>query len=117
MGKIEDRGRTDPRNIVFVIVSIKDGQYYKLGNKNDTLLQLCTRNRFGVCPLLLIPLDDVVHVQKLLREMSTSQMSDSGGQEYKMCSFKGKCDTNRCKCKSSSILCNSKLHASMPLIV
>uniref|UniRef100_A0A2S2NJR4 KRAB-A domain-containing protein 2 n=1 Tax=Schizaphis graminum TaxID=13262 RepID=A0A2S2NJR4_SCHGA len=108
-----DRGRADPRNIIFAVVSIEDGQYYKLGNKYGTLPQLYTRNQFSVCPLALIPLDEVVHVEKSLREIA-SQMSDGGGQGYKRCSCKGKCDTNRCKCKASSILCNSKCHGSMP---
>ncbi|CAI6351311.1 unnamed protein product [Macrosiphum euphorbiae] len=111
--KIEFRGRADRRNIIFAVVSIEDGQYYKIGNKYNTLKQLNTRNQFGVCPLSLIPLDEVVHVEKSLREIA-SQMSDGGGQGFKRCSCKGKCDTNRCKCKASSIFCNSKCHGSMP---
>jgi len=46
-----ERGRADPRNIIFAVVSIEDEQYYKLGNKYGTLPQLYTRNQFGVCPL------------------------------------------------------------------
>jgi hypothetical protein len=38
MGKIEDKRRTDPKNIVFGIVFIEDGQYYKLDKKYGTLL-------------------------------------------------------------------------------
>ena len=82
--------RADPRIIIFAVVSIENGQYYKLGNKYGTLPQLYTRNQFGVCPVSLIPLDEVVHVVKLLREIG-SQMSDGGGQGYKRCSCKGKC--------------------------
>jgi len=66
-----DRGRADPKNIIFAIVSIEDGQYYNLGNKYGTLSQLYTRNQFGVCPLFLIPLDEVVHVEKSLREIAS----------------------------------------------
>lgn len=55
----------------------------------------------------------MAHAEKSLREIA-SQMPDSGGQGYKVCSSKGKCNTNWCKCKLSSILCNSKCHGSMP---
>ena len=42
-----DRGRADPRNILFAVVAIENEQYYKLGNKYGTLPQLYTRNQFG----------------------------------------------------------------------
>jgi hypothetical protein len=109
----DDRGRADPRNIIFAVVSIEDEQYYKLGNKYGTSPHLYTRNQFGICLLPLIPLDEMVHKEITLREI-TSLTSDGGGQGYKGCSCKEKCDTYRCKCKSSSILCNSKCHGNMP---
>lgn len=99
-------------NVIFSILSIEDGQYYKLGNKHGTLQQLYTRNQFSVCPIPIVHLDEVLDVYKSLREIS-GQMSNSGGQGYKKCSCKGNCDNNRCKCKSSNILCSSKCHASM----
>jgi len=43
------------------------GQYYKLGNKHGTMPQLCTRNQFAVRLLSLMPLDEMVHVEKSLR--------------------------------------------------
>ncbi|KAF0770056.1 Uncharacterized protein FWK35_00012581 [Aphis craccivora] len=57
------RGRADKRNIIFA----EDGQYYKLGNKYSTMPQLCTRKEFGVCLLSLMPLDEVVHIEKSSR--------------------------------------------------
>jgi len=63
-------------------VSIEDGQYFKLSNKYGTLPQLYTKNQFGVRPLNLKPLDEIVHVEKSLREIA-KQMSDGGGQGYK----------------------------------
>ncbi|KAF0771933.1 dehydrogenase/reductase SDR family member 11-like isoform X2 [Aphis craccivora] len=47
-----------------------------------TLLQLYTRNQFGVCLLSLIPLDEVVHVEQLLREIG-NLISYGSSQEYK----------------------------------
>jgi len=45
-----DRGRGDPRNILFVVVSINNGDYYELGNKEGTIEQYYTRSQFDVCP-------------------------------------------------------------------
>lgn len=63
------RGRADPQNIIFVVVSIEDGQYYNLGNKNSIFLQLCTRKQLDVHPLSLIPLYEVLRVEKSLRKI------------------------------------------------
>jgi len=53
-----DKGQTDPRNIIFAVISsIEDGQFYKIGNKYCTLSQLYTRNQFDVYLLSLIQLD------------------------------------------------------------
>ncbi|XP_025204536.1 dehydrogenase/reductase SDR family member 11-like isoform X2 [Melanaphis sacchari] len=83
-----DRGRADPKNILFAVVAIEDEQYYKLGNKYGTLPQLYTRNQFGVCPISLIPLDEVVPIEKSLREIAGLISDGSGGQGYKRCSCK-----------------------------
>lgn len=44
-----DRGRTDARNVLAVVVGIEDSDFYKLANKNGTLKQLYTRNQFVIC--------------------------------------------------------------------
>ncbi|XP_053309752.1 KRAB-A domain-containing protein 2-like [Spea bombifrons] len=38
-----DRGRTDSRNVLAVVVGIEDSDFYKLANKNGTLKQLYTQ--------------------------------------------------------------------------
>jgi len=61
------------------------------------LPQLYTRNQFGVCPLSVISLDEVVVHAKNHRGKYCEQMFDGGGQGYKRFSCKGKRKTNRCK--------------------
>ena len=43
-----DRGRTDSRNVLAVVVGIEDSDFYKLANKNGTLKRLYTRNQFVI---------------------------------------------------------------------
>jgi len=45
-----DRGRGDPRNILFAVVSIKDGEFCELGNKDGTIEQHYARSQFDICP-------------------------------------------------------------------
>lgn len=108
-----DRGRGDPRNILFAVVSINDEDYYELGNKEGTIEQYYTRSQFDVCPEPFIKVDEVSNVKKSLREIAKN-MSLLGGQGYQRCACKSNCKTNKCKCKASGIFCNSKCHQSLP---
>jgi len=44
---------------------------YKLGKEYNTLPQLYIRNQFGVYSLSLILLDEVVYIEKSLREIAS----------------------------------------------
>ncbi|XP_050505762.1 uncharacterized protein LOC126884022 [Diabrotica virgifera virgifera] len=112
-----DRGRADARNILGVVTTVEDNMYYKIGTEKGTLPQLFTRNQFSVCPAPLIATEKVSVVEKSLREIAvTSSLYSSllcGGQGYKRCSFKTKCDSKKCYCKAANILCNSKCHEGL----
>ncbi|CAG9813303.1 unnamed protein product [Phaedon cochleariae] len=54
-----DRGRTDPRNVLAIVVGIEDSDFYKLANKNGTLKQLFTRNQFAICKEKFITMDEI----------------------------------------------------------
>lgn len=65
-----DRGRRDPWNILFLVVSIKYGDYYELDNKEETIEQYYTRSRFDVCPEPFIKVNEVCNVKNSLREIA-----------------------------------------------
>lgn len=73
-----DRGRADPSTIIIAIVCIEDGQYYKLSNKYSTRPQLNSKKQSSAYPLTLMPLNEIVHVSKLLRKIA-SKSPDNGG--------------------------------------
>ena len=99
-----DRGRVDTRNVLFIVLSVDDCIFFKLGNQFGTLPQLYTRNQFTISPEKLLSLDDVAE-EKSLREIAGLQ-SLSGGQGFKKCRCKAKCESNKCRCKASGVLCN-----------
>ncbi|GBL79998.1 hypothetical protein AVEN_29020-1 [Araneus ventricosus] len=86
-----DRGRTDGRNVLTVVVGIEDSDFYELANKNSTLKQLYTRNQFVICKEKLLSVDEISSQEMSLRE-SAAANSRSGGQGY-----------TRCHCKSESV--------------
>nr|XP_012151860.1 PREDICTED: uncharacterized protein LOC105663967 [Megachile rotundata] len=107
-----DRGRTDSRNVLAVVIGIEDSDFYKLANKNGTLRQLYTRNQFAICKEKLLSIDEISFQEISLREAAATN-SRSGGQGYTRCNCKRKCSTNKCSCKSKGLLCNSKCHNSL----
>ncbi|GFW69629.1 KRAB-A domain-containing protein 2 [Trichonephila clavipes] len=116
-----DRGRTDKRNVLVVVVGIEDSDFYKLANENGNLEQLYThqcvitdytRNQFVICKEKLLSIDEIYFHEISPREAAAANLR-SGGQGYTRCHCKRKCSTNKCSCKSKGFLCNSKCHNSL----
>ncbi|XP_060862057.1 SCAN domain-containing protein 3-like [Metopolophium dirhodum] len=101
-----DRARCDLWCILEVILSVKDN-LYEIGTNEGRLHQLYSRNQFTICKEVFIQADDVPPVQISLREVARKS-SNLGGQGYDRCTCNTLCKTNRCKCKRSGRLCNSK---------
>jgi hypothetical protein len=57
-----DRIKGYPQNLLFAVLSISNNQYYELDNKNCTLFQLYSRNRFTVCSEPLIDILEVLTI-------------------------------------------------------
>ncbi|XP_055944438.1 uncharacterized protein LOC129975400 [Argiope bruennichi] len=88
-----NRGRTDNRNVLAVVVGIEDSDFYKLANENGTLKQLYTRNQFKICKEKLLSIDKTSFQEISLREAAAAN-SRSVGQGYTRCHCKRKCSTN-----------------------
>ena len=104
-----DRGLTNNRNVLAVVVGIEDSDFNKLANENGTLMQLYTRNQFEIFKEKLLSIDKISFQEISLREAAAAN-SRSGGQGYTRCHCERKCSTNQCSCKSKGLLCNSKFH-------
>ncbi|XP_072398084.1 uncharacterized protein [Diabrotica undecimpunctata] len=107
-----DRTKADSRNIIVIIISVKDEELYKLGTKHGILNQLYARNEFTTYKETLISVNDVPTTEISLRECSRKD-SNLGGQGFRHCNCSGQCNSNCCKCKKASVLCNSKFHKNL----
>ncbi|XP_058789958.1 KRAB-A domain-containing protein 2-like [Phymastichus coffea] len=106
-----DRGRSDSRNILAVILEKNNDGLYKLGTNHGVLNQFYARNQFAICKEQFITINDVPDKMISLRECSRL-LSMGGGQGYSRCNCRGNCKTKICKCRKEGKLCNSKCHQS-----
>ncbi|XP_026464653.1 KRAB-A domain-containing protein 2-like [Ctenocephalides felis] len=85
-----DRGKTDPKNLICVVLSKDDNtDLYKLGIEEGVLKQSYSRNEFVVCEQKFLSGEEISQdVQKSLREI-VGQQSLTGGQGFKKCTCKG----------------------------
>ncbi|CAF1045966.1 unnamed protein product [Didymodactylos carnosus] len=107
-----DRGPTDARNILAVIMEIKHDKY-KLGTENGVLLGYYSSHQVSEAPgLPTLFMQNITEEEpKSLREIARLQ-SVTGGQGMLKCHCQGGCKTKRCKCKQATVLCNSRCHQS-----
>ncbi|KAF0770869.1 Uncharacterized protein FWK35_00004831 [Aphis craccivora] len=89
------------------IMSAEDEQTQETLYIYSTLPQLYTRNQISVSLLSLIPLGEVVHVEKSLKKIASLKSAVVVKDTKSIPAYKGKCDTNRCKCKSSRLIIGS----------
>ncbi|XP_071052387.1 uncharacterized protein [Onthophagus taurus] len=108
-----DRGRGDPRSVLAVVLEVTDDNYYKLGTRNGIINQLYARSQFSVCDEKLVTTEEVPSKEMSLRTVAIAQ-SIGTGQGFKKCACTKKCETKKCLCKRSNLLCNSKCHGSNP---
>lgn len=106
-----DRGKGDLRNILGVVLEITSDGYYRVGTKNGRLDRLYARSQFTVCEGDLLSAAEVPDCDLALRSVANCQ-SHGGGQGMFKCNCTTKCLTNKCKCKKTGNLCNSRCHKS-----
>jgi hypothetical protein len=101
---------TEAPNLICRIVDIDfDKSLYELACEAGVLNTLFARNSFDLvkdCSLdIQIKLDKALSVRQAVNELSIG-----GGQGMVKCNCTGQCLTNRCSCKKSQLLCNSRCH-------
>lgn len=93
-------------------MSLEKEGMYRLGTKHGILNQLYARNQFTNCKETFISVNEVPEEHVTIRECARKE-SHLGGQRFKHCNCIGDYTSNRCKCKKSNVLCNSKCHKSL----
>lgn len=108
-----DRAKLDPKSLIAVVTDVKDGGFFELGTKSGKLNSVYTVNQFKLCTDNFMSVDDVPDKTVSLRA-AANKLSLVGGQGFKKCNCSQKCVTNRCLCRASNMLCNSRCHKSQP---
>lgn len=107
-----DRGPTDSRNIVAVVMSEKEG-FYQLGTEHAVLPRLYSRNQFEPCKEKFFGIDKVPKYKELGVRKQVAAVSGNS-QGFIRCGCKKKCEEgSRCKCRQNKTLCNSRCHDSL----
>ena len=111
-----DRGKGDPRNILAVVIN-KDELGYKLGTKSGTLRGLYTRNQFELSNSKFLDIGSINNENELSLRQAVSSVSLCDGQGFTQCGCcttgNTRCNTKRCLCKKSVLLCNSRCHPNI----
>ena len=111
-----DHGSTDSQNVLAVVVGIEDSDSYDLANKNGTLKQLYMCNQSVICNEKLFSINEISFLEMSLKEAAAANLRNRG-QDNLHCHFKKNCSTNKCSCESKGLLCNSKCHNSLTVVI
>ncbi|CAI6377295.1 unnamed protein product [Macrosiphum euphorbiae] len=92
-----DRARGAPRNLLAVVLDVENDLY-----------------KLVPCKEKLLDIPKFIKEKELTLREAAGLSSISGTQGYQRCHCKTKCKNNKCACRSSGKLCNSKCHGSLP---
>ncbi|CAJ0926936.1 unnamed protein product, partial [Mesorhabditis belari] len=101
-----DRPKIGHRNLMVV------DDLYSIGTTNGVLPQMFSRNQLHPCETEFISVADVPDRTTSFRA-AVGESSVHGKQGHRHCLCTGGCSSNRCACKKSGLLCNSRCHHSL----
>lgn len=106
-----DRGRTDPLNIMAVIIKENNG-FYELGTKHGRLDRKYARNEFEICSQNFITVEAVPGNEITLRQAVGAASISGRTQGVLKCNCKTRCVKSNCTCRNANVQCNSRCHNS-----
>lgn len=101
-----DRGPSDPKNLIVVVLEENDG-LYTVGSREGIIANKFTLADLNPMQHPLIKRDEVPNVSLSLRTATTKA---TGGQGFIKCQCKTNCQSGRCSCLKRNNKCNSRCH-------
>ncbi|KAI1729216.1 hypothetical protein DdX_01442 [Ditylenchus destructor] len=105
-----DRAKTDPRNLLGVVMEAEDG-FYRIGTDHGILSQQYSRNQIEPSSSQFVSKENVPDKEISLRAAVGADSLDSG-QGHKHCNCVQGCKTGKCNCRTLGRLCNNRCHNS-----
>ena len=102
-----DRGPTDPKNLLVVILKGEEDGLYTVGCREGVLGSKYTAADLSPIDQVLIKANDVPDIRLTLR---TATAKATGGQGFVKCQCRTQCSTGRCSCRKKEMKCNSRCH-------
>ena len=102
-----DRGPTDPRNMLVVVLKEQDGLLYTVGCREGILGPKFTAADLSAIEQPLIKAEEVSDVCLSIR---TATSRAPGGQGYTKCQCTTQCTSGPCSCLRKKLKCNSRCH-------
>ncbi|XP_051164968.1 SCAN domain-containing protein 3-like [Leptopilina boulardi] len=105
-----DRSRVAARNVLAVVEAVTPDGLHRLGTKDGTLHRQYARNEFTPADSRFITAQDVPPTTLTLRKASA--LNSGSTQGFVFCNCAQYCKTNKCKCRTKNVDCNSKCHSN-----
>ena len=102
-----DRGPTDPKNLLVVVMKGEEDGLYTVGCREGVLGSKYTAADLSPIDQVLIKADDVPDIRLTLR---TATAKATGGQGFVKCQCRTQCSSGRCSCRKKEMKCNSRCH-------
>lgn len=129
-----DRARGAPRNLLAIVINVENDFYklceytyisifqiftkdecfmFNIGTEHGPLKHKYTRSELVPYKEKLLNIPKSIKEKELTLREAAGLSSISDTQGYQRCHCKTKCKNNKCACRPSGKLCNSKCHGSL----
>ena len=108
-----DKGLTESPNLICRVVDIDfTHSLYELACEAGVFNDMFARNSFDLVKEANIVINISTETSVKSIRQAVNVLSNGGGQGMIKCNCTSSCVTNRCSCKKSNLLCNSRCHGA-----
>ena len=108
--EVDKRSPFDPPNILGIVLHRSEEGFYRIGTKAGRINRLYIGTEFDLTHGHFLMPEDVPDIDVSFR---SAVFRESLSNRKQFCNCTSGCRTNRCRCKSSSIKCNSRCHKNL----
>jgi hypothetical protein len=108
-----DKGLTESQNLICRVVDIDyTPSLYELACEAGVFSEMFARNSFDLVKDANIDINIITETSVKSIRQAVNVLPIGGGQGMIKCNCTSSCVTNRCSCKKSNLLCNTRCHGA-----